>query len=88
MNISTKEKYTQTQRIDVWLPRGSRVGKRRNGSLTLANANYCIYCRMDKRGPTIQYRELYSILCDKSQKNTYIYLTESLCYTEEINTTL
>ena len=49
--------------------------------------------RMDKQqGPTVYHRELYSGSCDKPEwkkiwKSIYI-LTESLCCTAEINTTL
>ena len=45
---------------------------------------------MNKQGPSIQHRELYSISCNKTitEKNmkNYICVTESLCYTAEINT--
>ena len=38
MNLSTKQ--TQTQRTDLWLPRGKEVGEGRIGSLGLADANH------------------------------------------------
>ena len=45
--------------------------------------------RMDKQDPTVRYREVYSISCDKSyknmKKNTYAYIHGSLCYTSETN---
>ena len=51
-----------------------------------------IIYRMDKQqGPTVQHRELYSISCDKpygKEHKKYVCITESLCCTAEINTTL
>ena len=51
--------------------------------------------RMDKQpGPNVQHRELCSISCDKPimEKNiknhVYMCITESLCCTAEIDTTL
>ena len=51
--------------------------------------------KVDKQqGPTEQHRELYSISYDKQgmEKNIkmeiYIYITESVCCTAEINPTL
>ena len=50
---------------------------------------------MDKQwGPTAQHRELYPISWDRawwkivSEKSVYVYMTGSLCYTVEIDTTL
>ena len=48
MNISTKQK--QTQRTDLWLPRGG-AGEGRVGSLGLADA--IIYRIGKQQGPTI-----------------------------------
>ena len=66
MNLSTKQKHTQTQRRDLWLSVGKGLQEGRTGSVGLTDANYYIY-RMDKQhGPTtVQQRELYSITCDK-----------------------
>ena len=54
-----------------------------------------IICGRDKQqGPNVQHRELYSIFYDKPmeknilKKKAYICITESLCCTAEINTTL
>ena len=51
--------------------------------------------RMDKQpGPNVQHRELCSISCDKPimekniKNNVYMCITESLCCTAEIDTTL
>ena len=56
---------------------------------------------MDRQeGPTVQHRELYSLSCDEPNGKEYekeciyictdtdIYISESLCCTVEINTTL
>lgn len=37
---SMKEPQTQTERTDVWLLRGGRLGKERTGNLGLAEASY------------------------------------------------
>ena len=50
----------------------------------------------EKQGPTVQYRELYSISYNKPLKRVcvcvyiyiYICIPESLCYTAETGTTL
>ena len=53
-----------------------------------------IIYRMEKQqGPTVQHRELYSIPCDKPEwkrtwRRIYRCITESLCCTAKINTTL
>ena len=40
INISAKQKQTQTQRTELWLPGGQQVEERRTGSLGLAYVNY------------------------------------------------
>ena len=40
--IHVTETDSQTQRTDLWLPRGIGVGEGWTGSLGLANANYYI----------------------------------------------
>ena len=53
-----------------------------------------IMYRLDKQYPTVQYGKLYSISYDKPQwkrilkKSEYMFITESLCSTAEMNTTL
>ena len=55
---------SQTQRTDMWLPRGRAVGEGWIGRLGLADVNY--YVQEDKQqGPTVYPEELYSISCDK-----------------------
>ena len=50
--------------------------------------------RMDEQDPRIQHRELHSISCEKTimewniKKNISMCVTESLCCTLEIGTTL
>ena len=41
-NESTKQRQAQTQRTDLWLPRGKVEGVRWTGSLGLVDANYSI----------------------------------------------
>ena len=56
---------SQTQRTDLWLPRGEvRWGRERLGVWD-QQMQISIH-RMDKQqGPTVQHRELYAISCDK-----------------------
>ena len=42
MNLFNKQKVTQRQRTDLWLPRRRRWGKDELGNLGLADANYYI----------------------------------------------
>ena len=61
MNIPTKQKMTHRYREQTCgCQRRAGVGKRRTGSLRLAEAKYLQ--RMNKQqGPTVQHREQYSI---------------------------
>ena len=43
MNLSTKQKQTQTWRTDMWLPRGREGGGGWTRSLGLVDANYCLW---------------------------------------------
>ena len=48
---------------------------------------------MDKQGPTVQHRKLYSTSCNKPveknmKKTVYICITESLSCTAKMNTIL
>ena len=55
------ETDSQTQRIDLWLPRGKGVWGR-DGLGVWDQQIQTVIQRMDKQqGPTVQYRELYSI---------------------------
>ena len=51
-----------------------------------------IICRMDtKQGPNVLHRQPHSVSCDRPQWRRIqkrIYITESLCNTTDINTTL
>ena len=43
LNVKQKtETGSQTERTDLWLPRGMRVGEGRRGTLGLADANYSV----------------------------------------------
>ena len=58
------ETDSQTQRPDLWLPRGDGWG---DGWIGVQDQQMqTIICRMDKQGPTVQHRELYPISWDKS----------------------
>ena len=49
-------------RRNLWLSRGRRLGKRRMGSLGLADAT--IIYRVDRQqGQTVSHRELSAVLC-------------------------
>ena len=68
-------------------------GQRREGMGIWYYQSQAIIYRMTKQqSPTVQHRGLYSTSRDKPQwkkyEKEYIYITESLCCTEEINTTL
>ena len=58
-----KQKQTQTQRTELWLPRGRGLGEGWSGRLGLADVT--IIYRMDKQGSAVQHKELYSISYDK-----------------------
>ena len=64
MNLSMKQKQTHRHReLTCGCQRGGRVGTGWIGSL--GEQIQTIIYRMDKQGPTVQHRELYSISCDK-----------------------
>ena len=88
MNIST-ETDSQTQRTDLWLPKGK--GRGRDGLAVWDQQMQTLIYRMDKQeGPTVQHSELCSISCENHNGKEYekIYIFESLCRTPENNTTL
>ena len=63
-HIYETETDSQTQRTDLWLPRGREGGEGWMGGWD--QQMQTIMYRMDKQqGPTVQHRELYSISCDK-----------------------
>ena len=62
--IYETETESGTQRIDWWLPRGwgwEGVGL----GVWDQQMQTAIYRMVKQQGPTVQHRELYSILCDK-----------------------
>ena len=92
MNISMKQK--QTHREQTCGCQGGGGWEREGLGAWDQQMKVSIH-RMDKQqGPTVQHRELYSIFCDKPdgkeyvKEYIYICITESLCCTSEINTTL
>ena len=77
--------------MDLWLPR-VRGGGGREGLGVWDEQMRTITYRMDKQqGPAAWHRELYSVYCDNpygtEYEKEYIYMTESLRYEAEINTT-
>jgi len=60
MKLST----TQIQRTSLWLP---ALGAGEGWIVSLDEQMQTIIYRMDKQGPMVQHRELYSICCDKRQ---------------------
>ena len=63
--IYETETDSQTQRTDLWLPRGKGQGGGVDGEFGVSRCKL-LYIEMDKQqGPTVQHRELYSISCDK-----------------------
>ena len=70
LKYNTNEPIYETkpdkQRTDLWLPRGEEVWERDEVGVWDQQMQTVIY-RMDKQGPTVQHRELYSISCDKPQ---------------------
>ena len=93
MNLSTKQRLTDTENRLVVAKEGGGMQEGWIGSFGLADENY--YIKMDKQqGPTvystgnyIQYPGIKRIM-EKNMKKIYICITESRCYTVEINTTL
>ena len=64
MNFPMKEKQTHRHREKILgCQGGGGVGEGWTGVLGLVDVNYMY--RMDKQGPTVLHRELYSISCDK-----------------------
>ena len=64
LSLSTKQKHrTQTQRTDLWLPRGKQLGKERSGKLWLADLSFYENGWTTKSYCVVQ-RELYSIPYD------------------------
>ena len=64
--IYKTERDSQTQRQDLWLPRGMGEGDGQTGNLgwQMQTITFGIY---KQQGPTVQHRELYSISSDKSK---------------------
>ena len=78
MNLSTKQKQTHRHREQACrCYAGEEDGEECIGNLGLADANQYMY-RMDKQqGPTVQYKELYSMSIfhyGKEYDKEYIYI--------------
>ena len=64
MNFYGKKTDSQTQRTDLWLPRGRESGKER---LQVRDwlMQTSTYTKDKPQGPTAEHRELDSISCEK-----------------------
>ena len=90
MNIPTKHKQIHRQRTDLWLPRGRAEEEGRIGSLGLADANL-YYIGWINNKILLYSTENYiqhPVINHNRKAYEKIYITESLCYTAEMNTTL
>ena len=86
MNLSTKQKQTH----GLVVAKGEGVGEEMEWEFGVSKRKY----GMDKQqGPTVEHRELYSVSYNKwkrifKKECIHICITESLCCTAKINTTL
>ena len=56
---------SQTQKTNLWLPKGKGGGQRRNKLGVWDQQIHTTIYKIDKKqGPTVQHRELYSISCN------------------------
>ena len=62
MNIFIKQRDSQTQRMNLWLP-GGKFGGRDNQGVWDGHVYTAIFNMDNQQGPTIQQRELCSMLC-------------------------
>ena len=104
MNLSTQQKQSHTQRIDLWLPSGGGGGRGGGGGMDREfGINRCklLYTGwinnkvlLYSTGNYIQYPIInhngkeYEKAYICMCMYVYIYITESLCYIAEINTIL
>ena len=76
MNLSMKQKHTQTQRTDLWVPR--RRGAGGDGLGVWDQQMQTIIYRMDKQGPTLQHRKIiqYPVISPngKEYEKEYVYM--------------
>ena len=61
--IYKTEIYSQTQKTNLWLPKGKGVGRDKLG-IWYQQILTTVYKIDNQQGPTIQHRELYSISCN------------------------
>ena len=91
--IHKTETEAQTQRTDLWSPRGGgESGRGMDWELGLADANYYTDSGWTTRPYCTAQGTIFTTLWinhnGKEYKNVYICITESLCCTAEINKTL
>ena len=91
INIFMKQKQTSRYVEQTCGCQGGKEGLESGGLGVQDQQMQSIVYMMDKQqSSTVKLRELYSMSCDQSQgKRIYVYIiTESLCCTADINTTL
>ena len=84
-HMNKAETNSQTQKPNLWLPRGKKVGGGDKSGVGDQQIQITIY-KIDKQGHDVQYRELYSIsyhtIMEKNMKNNrYMYNWITLLYT-------
>ena len=84
---------TEAQRMNLWLPGGEELGKKQG--VWDGRAHTAMFKIDNQQGPTIQHRELHSMLCGildgrgvQGRMDTCIGMAESLCSSPETITTL
>ena len=95
MNSFTKQKYTQRLREGTWGYQGGRAGGRDSQGVWDSQVHTAIFKMDNQQGPTVQRRELCSMLCGSldgrgvwGRMDTCICMAESLCCALETITTL
>ena len=81
-NLSTRQKQTHRHRKQIWLLKG-KGGRGEINWESGVNIHTQLYIKQDQQRPTIQHRELYSVLCNnlygkRIRKNTEV----RICITE------
>ena len=94
-NESIYETESGAQRIDWWLPRGGvwggmewETGVSRCKLVYIEWTNTRSYCTAQGTIVNILWETISYFQMENMKKNVYVYITESLCCTAVINTTL
>ena len=93
LKYDTNELIYETE-TDLWLPRGRRGGGRKDWEFGISRCKLLYIEWINNKvllystGNDIQYPVINHNGKEYIETNVYIYVTESLCCTAEINTTL